>query len=99
MEHSSWFPRPEYLPPGRDLAKEAREREARRRPPFIVIGYWSRKRTWRAIWTDNVANLGKFEGTREEVIAWARERCDNIRIDPGPDDDYPYPRQLGPDDQ
>jgi hypothetical protein len=94
-----WSPYPDYLPPGINLAKEAREREARRTAPFIVIGYWSRKGIWRAIWTDKASRLGRFEGTREEVIAWARERCDDIRITPGPDDDYPYPRRLGPDDE
>jgi len=70
-----------------------------RRAPFIVIGYSSRKEIWRAIWIDNEDRLGKFQGTRKEVIAWARERCDDIRIYPGPDDDYPYPRRLGPDDE
>jgi hypothetical protein len=74
-----------------------RERGARRRDPFVVIGYSSRKAIWRAIWIDNEARLGRFQGTREEVIAWARERCDDIRITSGPG--YPFPRQLGPDDE
>ncbi len=80
-------------------AEDPREREARRTAPFIIIGYWSRKGIWRAIWTDRVDPLGKFEGTRAEVIAWARERCDNIRIAPGPDDNYQDPRRLRPDDE
>jgi hypothetical protein len=99
MQHSPWFPRREYLSPGRDLAKEARELEARRTAPFVVIGYRNRKGTWVAIWTDKASRLGRFEGTREEVIAWARERCDDIRIISGPDGDHLYPRQLGPDDE
>lgn len=76
-----------------------RDREARRTAPFVVIGYWSRKGIWTAIWTDRVDRLGRFEGTREEVIAWARERCDDIRISAGPGEGYPFPRQLGPDDE
>jgi len=70
-----------------------------RRAPFVVIGYSSRKRIWRAIWIDNEDGRGKFQGTRKEVIAWARERCDNIRITDGPDGDDQYPRQLGPDEE
>jgi hypothetical protein len=77
----------------------SRADEPVRRAPFIAIGYWARKGIWRAIWIDNEDGLGKFQGTREEVIAWARARCDDIRIHPGPDDDYQYPRQLGPDDE
>jgi hypothetical protein len=53
-----------------------------------------------AIWIDNEDRRGKFQGTRKEVIAWARERCDDIRITHGPDGDNLYPRrQLGPDDE
>lgn len=70
-----------------------------RRGSYVAIGYSARKRIWRAIWIDNEDGRGKFQGTRKEVIAWARERCDDIRIGPGPDDDYPYQRQLGPDEE
>ncbi len=69
-----------------------------RRAPFIVIGYSSRKQIWRAIWIDNEDGRGKFQGTRKEVIAWARQRCDNIRITHRPDGGEMYPRQLGPDE-
>ena len=82
-----------------DLAKEARLREASRSDPFIIIDYRSRQGVWRAWWTDKISLLGEFEGTREEVIAWSRERSDNIRICSDPDDDNALLVELGPDDQ
>jgi hypothetical protein len=77
----------------------SRPADRARRAPFIVIGYSTRKGNWRAIWIDNEDGRGKFQGTRREVIAWARERCDNIRITHGPHGKEIYPRQLGPDEE
>jgi hypothetical protein len=49
---------------------------------------------WRAIWGQKKV-LGDFTGTREQAIAWARERCDTILIySPALDDMV----ELGPDD-
>jgi hypothetical protein len=89
---------PAYLPPGIDRAEEMRLREASRSEPFIIIDYRSRTDTWKALWTDKISLLGEHEGTREEAIAWSRERSDDIRICSDPHDDAP-PVQLGPDDQ
>jgi hypothetical protein len=94
-----WSPYPDYLPPGIDLFKEDREREARRTTPHVTIDYRPHKRNWKAYWNDTISLLGKFEGTREECIAWARERCDDIRICSDPDDPNAYLMQLGPDDE
>ncbi|HEY0167552.1 MAG TPA: hypothetical protein VGB75_10970 [Jatrophihabitans sp.] len=90
---------PAYLPPGIDLAEEVRLREASRSDPFIIIDYRSHTDTWRAWWTDKISLLGELEGTREQVIAWARERCDDIRICSDPDDENALLVELGPDDQ
>lgn len=76
-------------------------RKARRTAPFVVIEYHGdRDRgVWAAIWGDKVDRLGKFRGTREEAIAWARERCDDIRICADPYDVTAPMAKLGPDDQ
>ncbi|MDQ1742912.1 MAG: hypothetical protein QOE23_1251 [Pseudonocardiales bacterium] len=100
MPDSTWFPRPMYLPPGYTFnhAREVRDREGKRSDPFILISYRSLHDAWWAVWTDKISLLGDFEGTRAEAIAWARERCDNIRICADPID-YTAPMvQLGPDD-
>ena len=83
MTYPPWDPSyyAAYLPPGFDLAEEARLREASRSDPFIIIDYRSRQGVWRAWWTDKVSLLGELDGTREEVIAWSRERCDD-RVTP-----------------
>lgn len=94
MTHPPWDPF--------DLArgaKEARLREASRSEPFIIIDYRSLQGVWRAWWTDKISLLGSFEGTREQAIAWSRERSDNIRICSDPDDDDALLVELGPDDQ
>ena len=94
MSHPPWDPV--------DLArraKEARLREEARSEPFIIIDYRSNTDTWHAWWTDKVSVLGKLEGTREQVIAWARERSDNIRICSDPHDEDALLVELGPDDQ
>ena len=93
-----WSTYPNYLPPGINLAKEAREREARRTAPFVVIEYYPHRGAWKAICGDKVDRLGRFEGTREQCIAWARERCDDIRICADPYDVTAPMVQLGPDD-
>lgn len=80
-------------------AKEARLREEARSEPFIIIDYRSHKDVWLAWWTDKISLLGEFEGTREQAIAWARERSDNIRICSDPDDENAPAVELGPDDQ
>ncbi len=73
-------------------------RQARRSAPFVTIVYHPHKGGWKAIWTDKVDILGRFNGTREEVIAWARERCDDILY--GDPDDRTAPMvPLGPDDE
>ncbi|MBV9820809.1 MAG: hypothetical protein JO144_01085 [Actinobacteria bacterium] len=69
-----------------------------RRAPFVVIGYSARKQVWRAIWIDDEGR-GKFQGTRKEAIAWARQRCDDIRVTHGPGGEDITPRQLGPDEE
>jgi len=73
-------------------------RNARRTAPFVIIDCRSSNGPWTAIWGDKVDRYGKFKGTREEVIAWARERCDDIRICDDPDDEYAPLRPLRPDD-
>jgi hypothetical protein len=90
---------PPFDPSDFSRREDWREGEARRRAPFVVIGYSSRKGIWMAIWIDNEDRLGKFRGTRKEVLAWARERCDDIRITHTPDGDYQSTRQLGPDEE
>ncbi|HEX8093617.1 hypothetical protein [Jatrophihabitans sp.] len=47
--------------------------------PTVTIVYFADEDTWQAVWGGR-QQLGEFEGTREEAIAWARERCDTIRI-------------------
>lgn len=76
-------------------------RNARRTAPFVVINYQGdRDRgVWAAIWGDKVDRLGKFRGTRAEVIAWARERCEDIRICADPYDETAPLVPLGPDDE
>ena len=94
MTHPPWDPF--------DLAawaKAARLREEARSDPFIIIDYRSNTDTWSAWWTDSISLLGRFDGTREQAIAWARERSDNIRICSDPHDDNAPPVQLGPEDQ
>ncbi|HST48878.1 hypothetical protein [Jatrophihabitans sp.] len=90
-----------YLPPGYPYnpEREAREREAMRSDPFILIDYSSLFGVWRAAWTDKISLLGSCEGTREQCIAWARERSDNIRICSNPHDPAAIMVQLGPDDE
>ena len=50
---------------------------------------------WQAVWGDR-QQLGEFEGTREEAIAWARERCEVIRIYSMSERDIV---KLGPDER
>jgi hypothetical protein len=47
--------------------------------PSVTIMYIADEGVWQAVWGDR-HELGEFEGTREEAIAWARERCETIRI-------------------
>lgn len=47
--------------------------------PSVTIMYIADEDVWQAVWGDRQL-LGEFEGTREEAIAWARKRCDIIRI-------------------
>lgn len=47
--------------------------------PSITIMYVDDEDVWEAVWGDKKL-LGEFAGTREQAIAWARERCGTIRI-------------------
>lgn len=88
-------------PPWLDDPDEPSPRPAGRprRAPFIVIGYSARKGVWRAVWIDGDDGRGKFQGTRKEVIAWARERCEEIRITHGPGGEEITQRHLRPDEE
>ena len=63
--------------------------------PSVTIMYIADDDVWQAVWGDR-QQLGEFEGTRDAAIAWARERCNFIRI-------YSLSEQdivdLEPDDQ
>jgi|GEM_PF-2956718 len=73
-------------------------RQARRSAPFVIIVYHPHRGAWTAIWTDKVSRLGRLNGTREEVIAWARERCDDI-LYADPDDTTAPLVPLEPDEE
>ena len=73
-------------------------RQARRSAPFVTIVYHPHRGAWKATWTDKVDLLGRLNGTREEVIAWARERCDDI-LYADPDDTTAPMVPLEPDDE
>ncbi|HST48881.1 hypothetical protein [Jatrophihabitans sp.] len=73
-------------------------RQARRTAPFVIIVYHPHRGAWKATWTDKVDILGRLNGTREEVIAWARERCDDI-ICADPYDVTAPMMPLEPDDE
>ncbi|MDQ1742911.1 MAG: hypothetical protein QOE23_1250 [Pseudonocardiales bacterium] len=62
--------------------------------PSIVIAYSRLKGSWVAVWGDRKL-IEEFRGTREQVIAWARERCETI-LTYNADDELVA---LGPDDQ
>jgi hypothetical protein len=47
--------------------------------PSVTIMYIADEDVWQAVWGDR-QQLGEFEGTRDQAIAWARERCETIRI-------------------
>jgi len=88
-----------YLPPDFDVASDLAAREAYRSEPFIIIDCRPHQDIWRAFWTDKISLLGRFEGTREQAIAWARKRCDATHICADPDDENAQLIQLGPDDE
>jgi hypothetical protein len=47
--------------------------------PSVTIMYIADDDVWRAVWGGRHF-LGEFEGTREDAIVWARDRCKIIRI-------------------
>ncbi|HST47721.1 hypothetical protein [Jatrophihabitans sp.] len=69
----------DYLHPGSEWAKEPDDIDSIDFSPTVTIMYFADDDTWQAVWGGR-EQLGEFEGTREEAIAWARERCNTIRI-------------------
>jgi hypothetical protein len=63
--------------------------------PSATIMYIADEDVWQAVWGDR-QQLGEREGTRQEAIAWARERCETIRIYSLAERDIV---DLGPDEQ
>lgn len=68
---------PSYMPPDPEWAEEPDHFEDE--GPSITIGCIAARDVWQAVWGDRQL-LGEFEGTRTDAIAWARERCETIRI-------------------
>jgi hypothetical protein len=84
---------PNFMPPDPEWAQEPEELDDE--GPSISIMYIADEDVWQAVWGDR-QQLGEFEGTREEAIAWARERCETIRIYSLTERDIV---DLGPDEQ
>jgi hypothetical protein len=84
----------DYLHPESGWAKEPDDLDSIDFSPTVTIMYFADDDTWQAVWGGR-QQLGEFEGTREEAIAWARERCDTIRIYSPIEDDIV---ELGPDE-
>lgn len=69
----------DYIHPETEWAEEPDDIDSIDFSPTVTIVYFADDDTWQAVWGGREL-LGEFEGTREEAIAWARERCDTIRI-------------------
>jgi hypothetical protein len=83
----------DYLRPGPDA--EEPDDDSIDFSSSVTIMYISDEASWQAVWADRNL-LGEFEGTREAAIAWARERCEIIRIYSLTERDVV---DLGPDEQ
>lgn len=83
----------DYMHPESGWAEEPEDIDSIDFSPTVTIMYFADEDTWQAVWGGR-QQLGEFEGTREEAIAWARERCDIIRIYSPAEDDIV---DLGPD--
>lgn len=69
----------DFRTPGAGWAEEPDDIGAIDFSPTVTIMYFADEGIWQAVWGGR-EQLGEFAGTREEAVAWARERCDTIRI-------------------
>jgi hypothetical protein len=68
---------PSFMPPDPEWAEQPDHVDDE--GPSITIMYIADEDVWQAVWGDR-QQLGEFQGTRDEAITWARERCETIRI-------------------
>ncbi len=56
---------------------------------FITIGYLDEENVWHAVWVgDDDRFFGDFDGDRDKVIRWSRDRASEIVIWSPADDDF-----------
>jgi len=96
----TYYRRPQHLPPDYDEAADlAAAEQSEDLEHIVIIGYSPAADVWRAFLTDQRKLLDELTGTREQAIAWARQRAADIRICSDPHDETAPTVQLGPDDQ
>jgi hypothetical protein len=55
----------------------------------IFIAYVADLEVWHAVWSNQDGYIADFDGqSEEEVVAWARERCDELWLRRPGDEDY-----------